>query len=570
MYHHLLFCNSRLNLTAFLRNDESLRVFLEVVTKFGSVTGLKINFDKTEILVLGNTVMAPIEDRGTGNIELKEAVKILGVYFTYNRPLKKKLNFTEIIDAIKAKLQCWKWRNLTIIGRIQIIKTFVIPLLMYRAGSICIDKEVINEANKIIFDFIWKGKDKVKRTSLIGDTKDGGLKAPHLESIIKTQRIMVCKRFANEEPCGWKTVLSHYLKPVGEKIILCCDFDVKKLPINLPKFYQECFECFKQYSAATYESEFEMSHEEISNTVIWNNKFICINGKSVFNIKLASKGLIRIGDLVTEGNQFITRCNLRQWYFSPKDVFDLMAVIDTIPGPWRQSLKMNGYVNKRPFVFHDQIQLVINNQNVLIDKAQSKSIYGELISGLVTPPTAQLRYNERFDNVCLEWEQIYSLPFKVALDTKLREFQYKVLNRYLVTNTFLKKIGKIDSSACSFCGVNDESLEHLFVTCLFTATLWEKLVIWCNNINIKVRSLSAADIIFGDWQRKEDFLLLNDIILIAKRYIYYCRINNSKPFFNVLKVRIKSVYLLEYQISKRKNKRQAHSLKWHKCCFEEK
>ena len=143
-------------------------------------------------------------------------------------------------------------------------------MLMYRAGSIC--KEVINEANKIIFDFIWKGKNKVKRTSLIGDTKDGGLKAPHLESVIKTQMIMVCKRFADEEPCAWKTVLSHYLKPVGEKIILCCDFDVKKLHINLPKFYWECFECFKQCPAATYKSEFEMSHEEISNTVIWNKK----------------------------------------------------------------------------------------------------------------------------------------------------------------------------------------------------------------------------------------------------------------------------------------------------------
>ena len=106
-----------------------------------------------------------------------------------------------------------------------------------------------------------------------------------------------------------------------------------------------------------------MSHEEISNTVIRNNKFICINGQSVFNIKLASKGLIRIGDLVTEGNQFIIRCNLRQWDFSPKDVFDLMAVIDAIPVSRRQSLKMNGYVNKRPFVLHDQTQLVINNQN---------------------------------------------------------------------------------------------------------------------------------------------------------------------------------------------------------------
>ena len=116
----------------------------------------------------------------------------------------------------------------------------------------------------------------------------------------------------------------------------------------------------------------------------------------------------------------------------------------------------------------------------------SNSIYRELISVLVTPPTVQSRYNESFDTVCLEWKEIYSLPFKVALNTKSREFQYKVLNRYLVTNTFLKKIGKTDSSACSFCSVTDESLEHPFVICQFTATLWEKLIIWCNNLNMKV------------------------------------------------------------------------------------
>ena len=121
---------------------------------------------------------------------------------------------------------------------------------MYRAGSIYIDKEVITEVNKIIFDFILKGKDNVKRSSLIGDTKDGGMKAPHLESIINTQRIMLCKRFADEEPCAWKTILSHYLKPVVDEIILCCDFDVKRLPINLPNFYQKCLKCFTQCSTA--------------------------------------------------------------------------------------------------------------------------------------------------------------------------------------------------------------------------------------------------------------------------------------------------------------------------------
>ena len=159
------------------------------------------------MLILGNTCVTPAQGQGFINIEIKEAVKILGVYFSYNRRLSNKLNFEGIIDAIKTKLQLWRWRNLTIIGRIQIVKTFVIPMLMYRAGSICIDKEVIIEANRIIFDFIWKGKDKVKRISLISDTKDGGLKAPHLESIIKTQRIMFCKRLVENEPCHWKTII---------------------------------------------------------------------------------------------------------------------------------------------------------------------------------------------------------------------------------------------------------------------------------------------------------------------------------------------------------------------------
>jgi len=58
---------------------------------------------------------------------------------------------------------------------------------------ICFGKEFVNEANKIIFNFIWKGKDKIKRLALIGDIEDGGLKAPHLDSIIKTQRILCCK-----------------------------------------------------------------------------------------------------------------------------------------------------------------------------------------------------------------------------------------------------------------------------------------------------------------------------------------------------------------------------------------
>ena len=51
--------------------------------------------------------------------------------------------------------------------------------------------------------------------------------------------------------------------------------------------------------------------------------------------------------------------------------------------PW----KINGYLNKSPFVIQDQIQLVLNNQEASIVEATFKKVYRE-ISGIVTPLTA--------------------------------------------------------------------------------------------------------------------------------------------------------------------------------------
>ena len=191
----------------------------------------QLNFDKTEVLFLRNPVF-PHLGQTISKVENKKAVKFLVVFFTYDRRLGWKQNIEETIDSIKTKLRLWKWRNLTIIGRIQIVKAFIIPMIMYRAGSICIDKEV-TLVSRIIFDFIWKGKDKVKRLSLISNIEDGRLRALHLESIIKTQRIIHCKKIADGEPRNWKFFLLHYLKPFEGRFLLGCNYCVNKLPINL-------------------------------------------------------------------------------------------------------------------------------------------------------------------------------------------------------------------------------------------------------------------------------------------------------------------------------------------------
>ena len=54
--------------------------------------------------------------------------------------------------SIRLELRIWRWRDLTIIGRIQIVKTFFTPIFLYRTSLISFDKEFVKEANKIIFE----------------------------------------------------------------------------------------------------------------------------------------------------------------------------------------------------------------------------------------------------------------------------------------------------------------------------------------------------------------------------------------------------------------------------------
>ena len=149
------------DLTVFLRNHTSLNALFDTIG-FTLCSGLRINYDKTEAMFLGNQkTTGKLPKNFTRNIAVKKAVKILGVHFMYDEGLWKKLNFDEILTSIKKKLLLWNWRNLTILGRIQLVKTFVIPIFMYQAGLVSIHKDIIKEANKLIFQFIWKGKDKL-------------------------------------------------------------------------------------------------------------------------------------------------------------------------------------------------------------------------------------------------------------------------------------------------------------------------------------------------------------------------------------------------------------------------
>ena len=69
---------------------------------------------------------------------------------------------------------------------------------MFRASVIPVSKELIKEADLVLYNLICNGKDKVKRLALISDKEMGGLKMLVIQSMICTKRITCFKKLLED------------------------------------------------------------------------------------------------------------------------------------------------------------------------------------------------------------------------------------------------------------------------------------------------------------------------------------------------------------------------------------
>ena len=143
----------------------------------------------------------------------------------------------------------------------------------------------------------------------------------------------------------------------------------------------------------------------------------------------------------------------------------------------------------------------------------SKEVYWDLIRKIEKPLVSKFKYEQLFPTHNLPWKDIYLLPRSVTLDSKMREFQHRVLSRILYTNKALHKMGIVGSAACTFCYVSDESLEHLFLHCPISSTFWLSATKWLKSFFTTIYLLTSCNIIFGLFRK--DMPLLNNIILLG-------------------------------------------------------
>ena len=162
------------------------------------------------------------------------------------------------------------------------------------------------------------------------------------------------------------------------------------------------------------------------------------------------------------------------------------------------------------------------------------------------------RLTDKYPDINVEWDKVYSLPFRSTLESKTREFQYKILNCIVYTNEKLYRFGLVASPSCTFCQETAESIEHLLFSCKISSEFWKHVSSWLKDNDIYIETLKEWDIIFEKVDIKDNFILINHLLLLGKYCIYSKKCQNSLPTAQGFIARIKLIYRIELQIAREK------------------
>lgn len=103
----------------------------------------------------------------------------------------------------------------------------------------------------------------------------------------------------------------------------------------------------------------------------------------------------------------------------------------------------------------------------------------------------------------------------------------------------------VADNKCTFCNDGTETLIHLFWDCEYVSYFWNGFeMILKDNCGLNDMDFNVRDIIFGNPEFDD---LMNELLFLAKRYIYHMKMVKREPSLNNF---LNNIVSLHYKTSK--------------------
>ena len=167
------------------RTFEGMQSIFTEYEAFTKSSGLVLNADKTDVLTFNNAKISYSFDVNylgvTHRLAAVNEVKINGILLLQDSAEREARNVAKVAQAMEGQLLNWSTRNLTLIGKILIIKTFAISQVIYLLQTMSLSEASFNLINKIVYKYLWnrnyraaKAPDRIKREVMMTPLRLGG------------------------------------------------------------------------------------------------------------------------------------------------------------------------------------------------------------------------------------------------------------------------------------------------------------------------------------------------------------------------------------------------------------
>ena len=294
--------------TSLLLDDskESLQVALNVLEIYGSMSGLKMNSDKTKVVWIGRKKFS--KDKLQINAKLKwgeTQFDLLGYKYSLELDKIVDLNFNQIIDDIKKAIFYWNKRHLTPLGKITVIKTF----LLWKINNLLLQLpnpplSTTEKITKCFYKFIWEGKpDKIKRTILCQSFETDRLQMINIQNHASALKSSWIRQILNNNNSQWITLFNDTiykidnLAKLGTKSFYSCSPQIEN------KFWKGVF---RSWYAISVKNKVQ-TKDDILSMPLWYSP--TLSEYILFYPKWHKAGINFIGDLLESSSGNILTLN---------------------------------------------------------------------------------------------------------------------------------------------------------------------------------------------------------------------------------------------------------------------
>ncbi len=178
------------------------------------------------------------------------------------------------------------------------------------------------------------------------------------------------------------------------------------------------------------------------NQSLWLNSSITVNNNYIYVKNWENCGITYIKDILNKNGSFLTHKELK----SKNNITTFLQTIQihkSILRTWTQIFKKcttNSNIHNK----ENSILIKIDNKYTTIDKVKYRDYYywHFIKYKHYTPKTTKtwsITYPD-FDNAEQKiWSKIFELPFKCCRETKIQNFQFRIIHRIIFCNSWLKQ-----------------------------------------------------------------------------------------------------------------------------------